>query len=119
MISRSQASGGAVWHLENLDDSVTYLINLTVPGSYELRLRYSNDDTGFGDRLRISTPSRNEVLVTQDTGSGGQGWNNFVESPRIFLGEYTPGFLWIRLTLEETDGYGVDLDRLTVIGTSE
>ena len=53
-LSRTNSSGGAVWHLNNIGDKANYVIRLPDgAGNYKLLVRYSNDDTGIGDDIRV------------------------------------------------------------------
>jgi hypothetical protein len=80
---------------------------------YDLSLRYSND--GAPEKVSVSVDDvAVGVVTTTSTGSGGYGWNNFVEAPVARVG-LRGGSHTVRLVVSETDKYGVELDvvRLT------
>ncbi|MCB0707595.1 MAG: T9SS type A sorting domain-containing protein [Saprospiraceae bacterium] len=95
--------------------------DITIPaaGDYSLLVRYSNDDTGALDDISVRV---NGNLVgnfeSQDTGSGGNGWNVFVESPVISLGQLVAGTITLSLSLDADDGYGIEFDLLSLTGTN-
>lgn len=111
-ISRSNAEGQAVWHLENGDEISYSFIDLS-PKTYTVVTKYSNDDTGGGDRLSILVNGvESGFFRTADTGDDGAGWNVFISSSPIPLGRLE-GAGTISFHLTASDGYGVDLDAFT------
>jgi hypothetical protein len=79
-------------------------------------VRYSNDDTGVGDDVEVRVDGAVVgTFHTQNTGSGGAGWNVFVEAPLLSVGALAAGPHTITLRIVTSDGFGVDLDRLTLI----
>jgi hypothetical protein len=114
-IPRGNASRGLVWHL-NLGEEARYTIPVEVPEAYTLVVRYSNDDTGVGDDVEVRVDGAVVgTFHTQNTGSGGAGWNVFVEAPLLSVGALAAGPHTITLRIVTSDGFGVDLDRLTLI----
>ena len=111
-ISRSNAEGAAVWHLDT-GGEVSYTFSDIPQGTYSVAVRYSNDDTGSGDTIAVFVDGEQaEKFKTSDTGSGGSGWNVFVYSAGIALGTLS-GTQTIAFRLLSSDGYGVDLDSFT------
>ena len=111
-IGRSNASGFAVWHLGDGDET-SYIMEVETAGKYDLIVRYSNDEAGLGDLVTVSVQGdRVGTFLPRATGDSGLGWNVFVESPAISLGDLTPGELEIALRLDSPDGSGIDVDVL-------
>ena len=77
---RSEASGGATKFLR-AGDSASYSVRLTPNKAYTISVRYSNDDTGKGDDIAFyMNGSEIGRIHTTSTGSGGNGWNNFIKN---------------------------------------
>ena len=117
-LSRTNSSGGAVWHLNNIGDKANYVIRLPDgAGNYKLLVRYSNDDTGIGDDIRVCVNNcinnNDYSFHTQNTRSPGvnlgDGWDLFVNTPVIHL-KNLPADSVVTFELVSTDGFGVDLD---------
>lgn len=121
-IARSNASGSHVWHLD-VGEEASYVIPVAVTSNYTLVVRYSNDDVGVGDEVKVLVEGRVVgTFHTQDTRNGGCtgcGWNVFVDSSTLPLGTLPAGQRTITLRLETTDGFGVDIDRLTLLPVPE
>lgn len=115
--TRSAASGGIAVALTGLTSYVEYAVTLSTNGACLLRFRHSNDDTGSLDSVAVYV---NNVLKgsipTIDTGNGGAGWNVFTQSVALALGTLGPGPLTIRLQLAAHDGFGVEIDRIELVG---
>ncbi len=116
LIGRSNASGETVFHLIEVGDEATYIVDIPSTGSHELVLRYSNDDTGAGDEVSIIVDGKKiasfNTIDTKPRG-GGDGWNTFVETEAVALGDIPEGAFEFTLRLDSTDNFGVDLDLLS------
>jgi len=115
-ILRTNASGGAVCHLNNIGDKANYDIQLPDgAGDYKLLVRYSNDDTGIGDNINVYVNGeyKNQFHAQNTRLPGvklGDGWDIFVNSPVIHLKKLPGGDVKLTFKLVSTDGFGVDLD---------
>jgi hypothetical protein len=110
---RAHASGSFTWYLQTNETMATYDITLLQTGSYHLAVRYSNDDLGTGDVVRILVNEEDRASFrTEDTGEGGYGWDKFVLSPLLPLGVLTGDTTRITLRVDESDGHGVEFDYL-------
>ena len=119
IVPRSKASNKTVLHLNNAGDKADYDIQVPVTGDYKLIVRYSNDDTGVGDAISVLVNNvMRSIFYTKDTrpinGNLGDGWNVFTDS-YISLENLPAGLATISLRLDSTDGYGVDLDLISLI----
>ena len=101
-----------MWHLVSAGDQVSYSIPVEVPGEYALSVRYSNDDLGQGDSVKVSVDGTN---VGDFTSTDTNNWNQFVESPEIQLGQLNAGVAHLTLQLMTTDGFGIDFDRFKLV----
>ena len=54
---------------------------------------------------------------SEDTGSGGGGWNVFVETATIPLGTLAAGTVTLSFRLEQQDGFGIEYDKFTLTGS--
>ena len=103
------------WYLQTNGMAAAYDITLLQTGSYHLAVRYSNDDLGTGDVVKILVNEETTPRAwfrTEDTGNSGNGWDKFVMSPLLSLGVLTGTTARITLRVDETDGYGVEFDYL-------
>ena len=86
------------------------------PGPYDLVVRYSNDNLP-GESEVITALLDGEHLVqfeAADTGSGGAGWDNFVDFRAAFPAWYDSGSHVLQLDVQGGDGWGVEIDRIRV-----
>lgn len=114
LIPRSKAVGKKVLHMDT-SASAVLILQVEHDGEYEAIVRYSNDDSGDLDTLALYLDGQKaDSWQTEDTGDGGEGWNIFVESEPVPLGQVSKGRHELRLELENSDGWGVDVDCLTV-----
>jgi hypothetical protein len=110
---RDHASGSLTWYLPTNGMTAAYDISLLQTGSYHLAIRYSNDDLGTGDVVRILVNGEDRASFrTEDTGDGGYGWDRFVMSPLLPLGVLTGETARITLRVDDSDGHGVEFDYL-------
>lgn len=111
---RSSASNLNTLYVTETDGKTSWEINIPIAGNYKLVVDYSNDNSG---QLDSSSVWVNGIKVYEfecaDTGNGGNGWNNFVESSEINLGNLPEGIAIISLRLDYSNN-GVEYDRLTI-----
>jgi len=118
-IGRDQASNEQTWLLRNEGDDASWSISIPATGNYKLLIRYSNDDLGIGDDLSIFiNNSLKGTFTSNDTGDWGYGWNVFAHSPVIDLGNLSAGTVTLKIRIDRTDGYGIELDKFA-FSTSE
>lgn len=111
---RGNASDGYVLHLSS-GGSATYTFRPARNAIYQLNLTYSNDDTGVGDNIAVSLNGNPAAQFhTISTGSGGNGWNNFTNTPSISITTSDLEEQTLTLTLTSTDGWGVEIDTLNL-----
>jgi len=113
-IARGNAEGVTVWHLDR-NQEIAFPFSRLAPGSFFLSVRYSNDDTGKGDLVKVLVNGvETGAFKMRDTGGSGPGagWNRFAVTPTIPLGRLE-GAKTITLRLTASDGWGVDLDSVT------
>ena len=92
-------------------------VNLPCAGTYELTVRYSNDNFGPLETVAVSvdgTPVG--TFQAQDTGDFGAGWNVFVTANTFGLwpSGWDAGNHQILVTVSGGDGYGVEIDCVTL-----
>lgn len=107
---RSNASEGQTrW----LTGQTLNLLFSTAGGSHEVRVRYSNDNFGPSEQVRVRIDGQLVgSFLAEDTGDFGDGWNSFRTSPplgpiTLAAGQYT-------LTIDYTGGddNGIEIDRV-------
>lgn len=116
---RSNASSqGTVW-VNETEGEISWEITIPAAGEYSLVVRYSNDDTGILDHVSVRINGNLAGgFESEDTGGGGFGWNIFVESPIIPLGQLPAGPVTLSLRLDDQDGFGIEYDKLTLTGVN-
>ena len=119
IMDRGMASNKETLWVNEVGGEAGWEITVPATGDYSLVVRYSNDDTGVLDDISVRV---NGVLAgsfeSEDTGNGGAGWNVFVDSPIIPLGQLDAGTATISLRLDTHDGHGIEFDILTLTGTN-
>ena len=112
---RGNASGGLSVLLHS-GDSRTMSIQVPYQTQYELIVRYSNDNFGPLESLEVSVDG-NVVgsFFAQDTGDGGSGWNIFAESGPLGPITLSPGAHEITIAVTGGDGFGVEIDTVTLL----
>lgn len=101
-------------------ESAEYLAKIDAEASYTLRVQYSNDDEGKCDDVVIMADGvRVGTFHSQNTHKegtkGGDGWNEFAESPDVKLGILSAGEHAISLLVDDGDAFGIEIDRLTIV----
>lgn len=85
--------------------------NLEGTGLYEVAVRYSNDNFGPLETVEVSIDGASVgQFEAQDTGDGGSGWNVFEWSGPIGLKIISPGSHEVTVSVMGGDGYGVEID---------
>lgn len=120
-INRTAASGALAGkgfaHLLLPGETVEYNAVIESPGAYVLRVRYSNDDAGPGDDVLVKVGGKRKARFHAVNTRGpeiklGDGWNVFTNSTDMAIGQLEQGENTVALILENSDGYGVEIDRL-------
>ena len=120
-INRSAASGALAGmgyaHLLLPGETAEYNAAIESTGNYALRVRYSNDDAGPGDDVLVKVNGKRKARFHAANTRGpetklGDGWNVFTQSPDMAIGRLGEGINAVSLILENSDGYGVEIDRL-------
>lgn len=110
-VARDHAVGGASMHLEHTGDVAELRFSTVLPENLSnafLRLRYS-DDVG-PNQVRISVDGALRAkLASEDTG----WWDDFRDSPQIFLGALTAGTHEVRIGSFPAT-WGVDIDEIEI-----
>jgi len=106
------------------DQSAEYAFAVSADGVFTVCVRYSNDDTGKGDDLAVLVDG--ELVTTIETentrsdGMGpGEGWNIFIMSSELPIGQLAAGVHRLVLRVDDDDGFGVEVDRLTIKALSK
>jgi hypothetical protein len=111
---RTEASDGTTVLLQD-GQTATWVFELPAADEYWLVVRYSNDNFGL---LETVTVSIDGDLVgefqAEDTGDDGSGWNVFVDSPPLGPHELEPGQHELTLSVTGGDGYGVEIDHVSL-----
>jgi len=114
VMSRTAASNDRTLWVRNKGDQVSWAIAIPEFGTYSLVVRYSNDNFGALDSTSVKVNGDNVgEFENLDTGGGGTGWNVFVDSPTISLGELPVGQMMLSLYLDKSNA-GVEYDKLTL-----
>ena len=110
VMNRSSASGlHTVWLHDGESRSLSF--QLSVGASYNLVVRYSNDNYGPLETVTVKVDgSELGQFEAQDTGNFGFGWNSFVESGVIGSVDLQVGSHEVEVFVEGGDGYGVEID---------
>lgn len=119
MMQRGAASGAKTIWVNKEDDEVSWIIDIPATGDYSLVVRYSNDDLGTLDDISVRVNgTKVGEFESEDTGGGGFGWNVFVNSPEVALGQLDAGAISLSLRLDRHDGFGIEYDKLTLTGSN-
>ncbi len=116
LMSRSRAAGGETIQLKG-GQSREFLFDVEEQGSYDVSLRYSNDQaSGMGEvvELMIDGMPVDGVLEAKNTrpvdGEVGDGWNVFELSPVLGRVQLAPGLHDVMVFVNGGDGEGIELD---------
>jgi hypothetical protein len=112
---RSNASQDqTVW----LNDGETRTLSFSVAaaGQYSVEVRYSNDNYGPLETVTLTCDGDDLSFQAQDTGDYGLGWNIFQTAS---LGDWTlaSGNNTLDIDVSGGDGYGVEIDKVTLTPT--
>ncbi len=114
IMTRSNASLGETKLLMS-GDSLTFKFKTLGEKQYSIKIRYSNDNYGplevvsiFSDNVKVGE------FNPQDTGDYGNGWDIFITSEAIGPVLVGPGDHTLTLKVEGGDGYGVEIDSVTL-----
>lgn len=116
--------GGSLKQRGNASAQATALLfagqAITMPLSWpatspaSVNVTYSNDG-GADDLTILIDGEKVGSMTTRSTGSGGFGWNSFA-SADVSIGMLTAGSHTLTVTVDSSDSYGVELDRLDAVG---
>jgi len=111
---RSAASGELTVLLHD-GESQVLSFQLPAAARYSLTVRYSNDNYGPLETVSVSV---DDAIVgqfeAQDTGDYGLGWNVFESSGPIGSVDLQPGAHEVTVSVTGGDGYGVEIDVVTL-----
>ncbi len=113
-MTRVKAVGGTSILLKS-GQSRTFVFEAPEEGLYSFRVRYSNDNFGPLEKITLlvdSAPAGQFMTFNSNTGEFGEGWNYFLLSGPIGPVSLKPGRHEITVTVNDGDGYGVELDSL-------
>jgi len=121
VMSRTNAKRGHTLLLK-AEDTAKYHAMIDANGPYSLTVRYSNDDAGKCDEVNIKLDGQSvsnfhfrSVNTRKADQKLGDGWNEFTNSPPIHLGTVTAGYHTIEVFIDDDDGFGIEIDRLTIV----
>ncbi|MBI3408067.1 MAG: hypothetical protein HY040_06885 [Planctomycetes bacterium] len=107
---RSNASSGRTVQLDT-GETRTLTFELASTTSYEVAVRYSNDNSGALETVTVSIDGMPVgSFEAQDTGDFGAGWNNFLTSGPIGTKILPQGSHLLRVSVSGGDGFGVEID---------
>jgi hypothetical protein len=110
---RSEASGDRTLLLEE-GQTCEWSFSLDARAAYNLSVRYSNDNYGPKERVTVYCDGLEwGSFNAKDTGNYGHGWNQFVQAS-LGQGLLERGAHTLRIEVEGGDGYGVEIDKLTL-----
>ncbi|MCO6459339.1 MAG: hypothetical protein J5I93_28855 [Pirellulaceae bacterium] len=114
IMPRGNAAGGQTVHL-GADQTRTIVAAVPVRTEYTLQVRYSNDNFGPTETLEVFVDGQSiGTFSAEDTGNFGAGWNVFADSPALGPVALDPGEHTISLLVTGGDGYGVEVDQVTL-----
>jgi hypothetical protein len=116
IMDRGEASEDRTLLITAIETTVSWTVEIPFSGEYRLVVQYSNDDLGTLDSMSVEADTvRVGGFRSVDTGDNGFGWNVFKESPWLPLGRLAAGPVTVSLRLIDSDGYGIELDKLSII----
>jgi len=117
---RSEASEQATAYLEHSGDTLTFQFNLPGDATVGVQVRYSNDNFGPLETVSIEIDDQNAgQFSAQDTGNNGFGWNVFLVSPTLGPVALSSGAHTLVVSATGGDGYGVEIDQVTIVPSSQ
>lgn len=115
VMPRSRACGESTIWL-HAGESRTFSFNLGVGARYSLNMRYSNDNDGPSETIRVALDGVSVgQFVAQDTGDNGRGWNVFVWSDIVGVAALSLGHHEVVLSVTGGDGFGVEIDVVALV----
>ncbi|MBV5308522.1 glucoamylase family protein [Chromatium okenii] len=110
---RSAASGQkTVWLKANQTRTLSFTSTCS---SYIATVQYSNDNNGFLETIELKADGKPMgSFEAQDTGNWGSGWNVFLTSRLLGPLGFSKGNHRLTLTVSGGDGYGVEIDKVTL-----
>ncbi|GJM32711.1 MAG: hypothetical protein DHS20C18_17120 [Saprospiraceae bacterium] len=117
--ARSMASNHQTVWVNEVGGELFWELTIPAAGDYALVVRYSNSDAGDLDNISVLIDDNTiGSFESENTGSGGPGWDIFVDSPVIPIGQLPAGTVILSLRLVSDDGFGIEFDKLTLTGTN-
>lgn len=114
-MSRGSASGDATIHLDS-GESAALLFEIGARASYTAYARYSNDNYGPLEKVRVAIDGTTVGAFTaQDTGGGGYGWDRFVGTGALGSASIAPGGHRLSIVVSGGDPYGVEIDWVRLV----
>jgi hypothetical protein len=114
VMSRGAASGGQTVHL-NAGETRRLPFTLGGTSSYQVSVRYSNDNFGPLETVQVSIDGAPVgSFMAQDTGDFGFGWNNFLSSGPIGSRTLASGPHELTVSVSGGDGFGVEIDLVSL-----
>ena len=135
---RSNAEGEKTLWFKGKGSIASWDITIPSEGAYTLALRFSNDNLQDDSGELVSVSVNGESvgsIILQDTGpwgdncprsnnscvpgegGGGRDWDCFgCSGPAVPLGTLTAGNIRVTLEVLQSDGFGVEIDYLDIIG---
>ena len=100
-------------------ESRTLTFILGSAASYNVSVRYSNDNYGPTETVTISLDGSSVgQFSAEDTGNYGAGWNVFVQTPTLGTANLSAGSHQVVVSVSGGDGYGVEIDTVILDRTS-
>lgn len=112
--NRGNASGGMTVHLDS-GQTRTTIFDAPFKTDYEISVRYSNNN--FGPLETVSVSVDGQFLASfsaEDTGDLGAGWDIFAETGPLRSVTLLPGLHEISVTVSGGDGFGIDVDQISL-----
>jgi hypothetical protein len=113
IMSRSAAFGQAtVLLMANESRAISFTPCLKTVSNFKIKVRYSNDNFGPSEIVAVSI-NGNFVgqFIANSTGSFGEGWNNFFDSPYLGNILLQPNTRYsLTIAVSGGDGRGIEID---------
>ena len=117
-MQRVGASGSRTVWLQT-GETRTFSFEPEETGSYNIFVRYSNDNYGPTETVAVSVDgSTVSQFSAEDTGGGGNGWDDFKLSQPLGPVPLNSGKHSLILNVSGGDGYGVEVDEVILDRTN-